>query len=150
VCGIEAHAGRAILDPDDAPVGLRGFPGLVVHVLERTIGPVDDQRQVDGAGLLRHLAPDAGVVGLLHVAAFELQAEMALGRGGEREDHDAGGVHVETMDKQRLGEGRLNAGQQAIGEVIALAWHRQEARGLVHEQDLVVGVDHRSGVSGGR
>jgi hypothetical protein len=54
------------------------------------------------------------------------------------------------MHQKRLGEGRLNAGQQAIGEMIALARDRQEARGLVHEQDLVVGVDHRKRRVGGR
>jgi hypothetical protein len=52
------------------------------------------------------------------------------GPRGEREDHDAGGVHVEPMDQKRLGEGGLNAGQQAIGEMIALAGTDRRPAGL--------------------
>mgnify|MGYP003136386954 CR=1 FL=1 len=46
------------------------------------------------------------------------------------------------MHQERGGIGRLDPRQEAIGQMLALARHRQEARGLVHHQHLVILMDH--------
>ena len=45
------------------------------------------------------------------------------------------------MHQQRRGEGGEDARHQAIGQVIAAPRHRQQARGLVDHEDLVVGME---------
>lgn len=90
---------------------------------------------------LGDVAPDAGDVGFLGVAFFKLQAEVALRMGRAGEDHDAGGVHIQAVHQERFGEGGLQAGDQAIGQMLSLAGDREEAGGLVNQKQLVVFVD---------
>lgn len=138
--GEEAHPRGAVFYAHPAPISLSGFAGVVVHMLQGAIGPVDDQRQVDLAFFLGDLAPDAGDVGLFGVSFLELQAEVALCVGRAGEDHDARGIHIEAVNQEGFGEDRLQAREQAIREVIAFAGDRQEACGFVDQKQFVIFV----------
>ena len=115
-----------------------GLAVLVIDMLQRAVRPVDAKRQIDLAAIARDLTPDPRDIGLLDLPFLELQAEMALRMGTEREDHDARGVHIEPVHQERLRKHRLHPCEQAIRQVITLARHAQKTCRFVDQEKLVI------------
>ena len=145
---VAAAGQRAELDPrraplagEHAPVGQRRLAAVVADHLPRPVRPVADQRQVDAAFLVRDGAGDAGDVGLRHLAALELPAEVALREAGACHQHDARGVAVEAVDEERVGPGGAGAGLEAVLGARRLGRDGVEARGLVPDEEMGVGVE---------
>ncbi len=150
VRGHQAHPAFAAPRAQAAPLGQGRTALFVIDLLLRPVGPVDDQRQLHAALLFGHLAPDAGHVEFLGPPVFELQAKVALGMGRAGKDHHAGCVAVEPVNQKRLGEGVLKAAQQAIGQMRALAGHRQKPGRLVDDEQFMILVDDVQRHVGGR
>ncbi len=117
-------------------------------MLARAVRPVDGQGQIDGALARGEMPPETGEIDLLRQALLELQAKHALGVPGHRKDHDAGGVEVEPVHQQRLWVDALEAGDHAVGKMLALAGDGQKPGRLVHQHDLIVGMDDADGLVG--
>src|SRR6056297_1469969 len=85
----QTHPGFAAAPANHAPLRQRRASRFMVDLLKRPVRPVDSQRQVDSTGVLGDFAGNAGQVGLSDLALLELEAEVSLGVGGQRENHDA-------------------------------------------------------------
>ena len=91
---------------------------------------------------------DAGDVALHDLPPLELPAEVALGEARAGEDDDAGGVAVEPVHQQRLGEGGAQPGLEAVLLARRLRRDGQQARGLVEHQEVRVLVQEREAGGG--
>ncbi len=80
------------------------------------------------------MAFDDGVVGFVGFTVLELLAEHGLSLGVFREDDDAAGVAVKTMDEKAV------IFEGGLGAVFAFR-HAEETGGLVDDEDVVVFVD---------
>ncbi len=138
----ELKSGRGRLAFEQPPVGLRGFAALETYHLQRPVGPVADQRQVDAAGLALHLPGDPRHIGLAQLPTLELPADMALSEARSGEKHHARGIAVETVDQQRLRVDSTHPDFQAIGRARWLRRHAQEARGLVENKEMGIGMEN--------
>lgn len=148
--GLEAHAGAIDLAADDLPTG-EGVPAmLVVDDLARTVVDVEAHGQIDHAPVGGDVTFEQRDVGFLRDALFELHGEFALGIGIERDDHEAGRVHVEAMDDEAAGvqpraagriEHRMHAGDHAVGLVLPFAGDAQHTAGLVDDDKARVFKD---------
>ena len=107
------------------------------------------QSQISGSSMrpaiAGHLARHPGDVDLRHLPALELPAEVALGEAGPRHQHDAGGVAVEAVDEERVGEGGAGAGLEAVLRARRLGRDGVEAGGLVPGEEVGVGVEEHGG-----
>lgn len=153
--GLEADAGLACVDGEEAPAG---GGGLALEMIDDLVwtprgveahGAGDDALVVVGDGF-----EDGGVV-LFDGAGLELGGEGALGFGSEAEDEDARGVHVEAVDDERAGGveaeacgGGAGAGGGAVLLVGALAGDGEHAGGLDDDEDVLVGVEDGDVVGG--
>ena len=93
-------------------------------------------------------AGDAGDVGLRDLPALELPAEVALGEAGAGEDDDAGGVAVETVDEQGLGEGGAQPRLEAVGRPGGFAGTVSRPDGLSSTRRCASACRSASGASG--
>lgn len=140
--GAELDAGGVRLPSEHAPVGQRRAAALEADHLQRAVGPVADERELDAALVGLDHPGDAGDVGLADLAPLELPVEMALRELRAGKDHDAGGVHVEAVDEERAGIARLRPRLEAILRPRRLGRNAEEARGLVQDQEMCIAVDH--------
>ena len=73
---------------------------------------------------------------------------MALGVGRQGKNHHARCIAVQPVHQQRGGKHRLDTGQQAIGQVFALARHRQQPGRLRHDEQRLGPVAFKKGRPG--
>lgn len=131
---------------EEAIVGEGGFAEERVDDVMEFAGEVFAHGQVDGAGVLGHRACDDGVVELVNGAGLELDGEVSMGGGGEGEDHEAGGIAVESMHGRDVGEGLSKSRGEAVSLVGAASGHGEEAGGFIDDEDgLIVMEDERIG-----
>ena len=148
--GFEAHAGAIDLAADDLPAG-ECMPAVhVVDDLTRAVVDVETHGQIDHTPVGGDVAFEQRDVGFLRDALFELHGEFALGIGIERDDHEAGGVHVEAMDDEAAGVQpcatgrvvhRVYARNDAIGLVLPFAGDAEHTAGLVDDDKARVFKD---------
>ena len=93
----QPHAGFATLGAHRLPVGDGLFAVLMINHLQRPVRPIHDQGQIDGAGLVRHLAPDTRDIGLAGLTLFKLQPQMALGVRRQGKNHHPGRIPIQPM-----------------------------------------------------
>ena len=84
----------------------------------------------------------AGDIDLFGAAFLELFRQVALRVRRQAEYHHPGRVQIQPMHQQHGRKGAAQPFDQAIRPVLAPAGHRQKPRGLVHDQHLVIGMDH--------
>ena len=79
--GVErrTHARLILAVVYDLPVGMGRLAGFLADLLQRTIGPIHDQRQINCPRTRLQLASQTGNVGFLGHAFFKLQSQMTLG-----------------------------------------------------------------------
>jgi hypothetical protein len=138
-------AGRRRFARQNPPIGARRFSAIVIDHLQRTVRPVDDQRQVDAASVLGQHPVDPRQIGFFGFPPFELQPQMPLRRLRAGECHDAGGVHIQPVHQQCLRVLRPDAQLQTIPMLRRLARNRQQAGRLVEHQQGGILMDHPQG-----
>lgn len=112
VAGVNTELMRA---PGDGPkldacaIGLAGQNpkvgrcGAALNVIDDLIRPIvniETHGKVDRALIIAHKPADKRNVAFLGLAFFELERELALRIGIERDDHQARGVHIEPVNDQ--------------------------------------------------
>lgn len=108
------------------PLGNR-LPALfMVDHLPGPVGPIDDQRQINDTRFFGNLPGDTRDIDFSGLSFFELQTEMTLRVGRQGEHHHARGIAIKPVDKERMGEDRLNAGQQTISQMRPPPGHGQK------------------------
>lgn len=137
----EAQCGGGLLPRDDFPIRLCGAAPDVADHLERAVGPVTAQRQVNMAAFPLHAAPNAGYIGFVDFSPFELLAEAALRGLVHRHDEEARCAHIQPVDEQGLREVGLGAMFQTILLCGVFAGNTQQARGLGQDQQIIVPVE---------
>ncbi len=131
---------RATGGPEHAPACQGRASVLRVDALARPVGPIGAHRRVDLAGLLRHEPLHDGDVALVDAAIGEGRVQAALHFGAACEQHQARGRHVEPVHDACIGPARRNPRAQAVLLALATPRHREHARGLVGDDQVVVFV----------
>ena len=93
----QRDAGGGPVPFDHFPLGLAGLAVHVIHLLQRTVGPVTDQRQINHTLVQLRLAQHLSLVEFAHGPLAELALELRQCIGGQREQQDAAGVHIQSM-----------------------------------------------------
>jgi len=130
--------------PNDGP---GRFAGFVADHLPGTVGPIDNQWQINGPAFWLQLPVQKREVRLFDLTFLKLQPKVALGMRRRRQDHDAACVPVQPVNEKRGRKRGLHPRQQTIGKVFAFARNAQEARRLVDHDDFVVLVQDIKRVS---
>lgn len=150
--GAELDAGAIGLAGQDAEVRDRGASLNVIDDLIGPVGDIEPHGQVDRAFIIADEPGDKSDVSLFGLAIFELERELALRIGIERNDHQARGVHVETVDDQLaeserggIGFARVERGVHARDDAIGLLWadarDGENAAGFFDHDEPVGAVD---------
>jgi hypothetical protein len=135
----ERLAGRVVAE--HLVAGERGLAGERVDFLARPSRPVGTQRQVYFAAGRGESAGDERDIALVDLSLGELAAQAPLHLPSTSQYQEPGGVHVETMDDQGIGEFALQAPAQAVLFVLAATGHREQAGRFVDHQQGRVGVE---------
>ena len=95
--GVEGDAGVIVFDADLLPLGGADLAVDFVVDLVRAIVDIETEREGDRSFVLGEDSVEESEVVFFDGAILKLDREMAMGFGGETEDHEAGSVHVETV-----------------------------------------------------
>lgn len=119
--GAEQQGALAVAAAQTFVESLRRLAVLKVNMLARAARPVAGQRQVDHALGRGNAAADDGVILLADLASLELLAQAAVAVFISRNQHQAGGGHIEPVYDQGVGVLLLDTAYQAvaIGRVTA-------------------------------
>ena len=111
-CDLEPCAvGDASVHP---PAGLGGAAGLGIDAIPRWPRRIAGDRQVDHAFVGLRLATHETLVSFAYCSCLKLSAEVPLGSGVERHQHQARGVAVEPVDNDRGWKSRLHPAGEAV------------------------------------
>ena len=127
------------------------FARLAVHGIEdlvRSVFRIESECQRDSTRVRFEPSFDQGLIYLLHNPKFELSSKLPLGESMERDDHQAGAVHVESVDHEAaLGFGMLggHARDHRVLGVRATPGDREQARRLVEHQKVRVAMEDGQG-----
>ena len=95
--GVEGDAGVIVFDADLLPLGGADLAVDFVVDLVWAIVDIETEREGDRSFVLGEDPVEESEVVFFDGAILKLDREMAMGFGGEAEDHEAGSVHVETV-----------------------------------------------------
>jgi hypothetical protein len=142
--GEEVDAGEVALDSNFLPIGGAHFPVDFVVDLERAVFDVQSEGQVDRSGVAFELALEKCLVTLFGEPFLELNGEVPVGGGGEPKDHQARGVHVESVDR-RLGDAARDGDSDAVRYGVELfgapSGDGEEAARFSDNDDVVILID---------
>lgn len=134
------------LEADFFPMGGAHFTVDLIVNLDRAVIDVQSKRQFDGATFaeaFRQNAVEQGDVTLLGHALVKLAGKVAVCLGGAGNDHQAGGVHIESVHRRLLdaaGEHEFDPVCDAVNFLNAAAWDREHATHLVDHHKAGIGV----------
>ena len=114
-----------------------GLSALLDYCVEKQVmtqGQADVALLSDG-----HLPLEQGMIDLMDAAMQEEVLQLMVLLFGESDEHEAAGVHVETMDDERSGGPRehLSHGILHVG-LLLLAWHGEHPGRLAHHGQLLI------------
>ena len=112
----------------------------MVHALLRPVRPVDDQWQVDLAGIAVQHAFHHRLVALADLALLELHRQRRFNRLAACVQQQPGGDLVEPVHGQCVGIQRLQARDHAVLVFRQAAGHREQAGGFFRDQQGVIEV----------
>ena len=95
--GVEGDAGLIVFNADLLPLGGADLAVDFVVDLVWAIVDIETEREGNRSFVLGEDSVEESEIVFFDGAVLELDREMAMGFGGESEDHEAGGVHVETV-----------------------------------------------------
>ena len=95
--GVEGDAGLIVFNADLLPLGGADLAVDFVVDLIRAIADIEPERKGNCSLVLGEDSIEESEIVFFDSAILKLDREMAMGFGGESEDHEAGGVHVETV-----------------------------------------------------
>ena len=95
--GVEGDAGVIVFNADLLPLGGADLAVDFVVDLVWAIVDIETEREGNRSFVLGEDSVEESEIVFFDGAVLELDREMAMGLGGETEDHEAGSVHVETV-----------------------------------------------------
>ena len=95
--GVEGDAGVIVFNADLLPFGGADLAVDFVVDLIRAIADIEAERKGNCSLVLGEDSIEESEIVFFDSAILKLDREMAMGFGGETEDHEAGSVHVETV-----------------------------------------------------
>ena len=134
----QPQPGNITLPRYHLPACQRRTPGGAAYLLQRSVRPICDQRQINLAATCLGLPPDIGDISLFDPSPLKLQTKMPLRRPVKREHHNPRRIHIQPMHQQRRRERQSDPTFQTIAMLSRLAWHRQQTRRLVDQHDRLI------------
>ncbi len=113
---------------------------LVVDLVGAVID-IESEGESDGTFAFVKFAVEEGEVVLVGLALLELAGEIPMGFGGEGKDDEAGGVHIEPVDRGLInaaGDGVPDAVRNGVDLLGAASRDGEEAAGFFDNDDLFV------------
>ena len=111
-----------------------------IEMTQRALVGKTRNRQVYATGRFVWFAFDQGFVDLMRAARFEALRKASLCERMARKDHDAGRVHVEAVNDERLA---MSSARYALGAsrlVCAPAWHTEQSARLVDDDNVIINM----------
>ena len=140
----ELDARLAIFDGQLLPVRDPDLSVDRIVDLTGTVFYVEPKGQFDRAFVTGQFAVEQCDVALFGFPVVELARQGAMGLCRERQDHQAGGVHVQSVHGRLLDAARTerpDAGHDTILPVCAPARHGQQSGRFHHDHQVFVTVD---------
>lgn len=143
------HSCFFIAGAQHLPMRDAGFSVNRIINLVRTVFDVEAEGEFDGSFVTGHFAVEQGDVALFCFAMFKLPRQLTVRIGGQRQHHQAGGIHIEPMHGGLFDAVRIKCFDPADDAVLIFlpfARHGQQAGGLYDNDKLIVLMDDFDGM----
>lgn len=151
--GVEGDAGVIVFDADLLPLGGADLAVDFVVDLVWAIVDIETEREGDRSFVLGEDPVEESEVVFFDGAILKLDREMAMGFGGEAEDHEAGSVHVETVCGRvgnTLRDELANAVNDRVDFFGAPSGDREESAFFFNDNDVGILMDDFHELRGSR
>lgn len=144
--GFDLHPGPVCEAGKHTPAGLGWPTRLRIDAIPWRPPRVAGDREIDQPLVIHGQSRHEALVSLADGTRLKLPAEVSLGLGIEGHQHQAGCVAIEPMNDDGPWKSRLHTTGQAVLQVRSTAWHCEQARWLVEDDQSEVTMNDPAGI----